>query len=217
MAQYVGGATLQKKKSKVIKVRICHCALLLTVSTRRDTRLCLCTVQQVHTVTSTQKNHIWNWMKEGAMHGGPPSPIRTVVLIKIYNYNLVVQSLPQAPPSQDPNPTLTFRRMNAPHYNLMSSSLRLRLQTRRYICFNHFVIFSPSEDGGASKKMVTARELKFPIRRSGALLAREPARKRYAPPNWTQMVVFVQGRRPRRGSVARLIIAREWSVCVGGL
>lgn len=94
----------------------------------------------------------------------------------------------------------------------MSCALCLRLQTRHYICFNHFVIFSPSEHGGASKQMVTARELKFPTRRPGAPLAREPARKRYAPPNWTQMAVFVQGRRPRRGSVARLMIAREWSV-----
>lgn len=92
----------------------------------------------------------------------------------------------------------------------MSAALRLRLQTRRYICFNNFVIFSPSEDGGASKQTVTARELKFPTRRSGAPLAREPAKKRYTPPNWTQMAVFVQGRRrPQRGSVARLMIARE--------
>lgn len=103
--------------------------------------------------------------------------------------------------------------MKAPHYNLMSAALRLRLQTRRYICFNNFVIFSPSEDGGASKQAMTARELKFPTRRSGAPLAREPAKKRYTPPNWTQMAVFVQGRRrPRRGSVARLMIARERGV-----
>lgn len=72
------------EKSKVIKRRICHYALLLTVSTQRDARACcLCTVQQLHAVTSTQKNNIWNWMKDGVTHGGPLTPIRTAVAIKL--------------------------------------------------------------------------------------------------------------------------------------